>query len=139
MKTRIVLLSVISSFVAFSAFAQAIESDDMYFNKKDRVKLRAQKPVEETYVPYVKNKNQKAEDVYASSASYSARTVNPEFAARSNAQAAQTDNQDYFVADYQYKTAPANNLNQFHKWNRVKEVHPDHPVRPLGHGCDLRY
>lgn len=113
MKTRTVLLSVISSFVAVSAFAQAIESDDMYFNKKDRVKLRAQKPVEEAYIPYSKNKNQGADAVYASSASYSARNVNPEFAARSNAQAAQTDNQDYFVADYQYKNAPASNLNQF--------------------------
>jgi hypothetical protein len=99
--------------MAVSAFAQAIESDDMYFNKKDRVKLKAQKPVEETYIPYAKNKNQAADEVYASSAAYSARNVNPEFAARSNAQAAQTDNQDYFVADYQYKTAPANNLNQF--------------------------
>lgn len=115
MKTRIVLLSVVFSFVAFSAFAQAVESDDMYFNKKDRVKLNAQKPVEEAYIPYSKNKDvyQNTEPVYASAAGYSARNVNPEFAARSNAQEAQTDNQDYFVANYQYNNAPANNLNQF--------------------------
>ncbi len=115
MKTRIVLLSAVSSFVAFSAFAQAVESDDMYFNKKDRVKLNAQRPVEEAYIPYSKNKDvyQNTEPVYASAAGYSARNVNPEFAARSNAQAAQTDNQDYFVANYQYNNAPANNLDQF--------------------------
>ncbi|HPM29390.1 MAG TPA: hypothetical protein PLJ60_03555, partial [Chryseolinea sp.] len=104
MKTRIILLSVISSFVAVSAFGQTLESDDMYFNAKDRAKIKAQKPVEEAYIPYSKKSdlNQKDEPVYASNATYSLRDVNPEFTARSNAQGAQADSEDYYVANYQF-------------------------------------
>jgi len=51
--------------------------------------------------------------------SYSARNVSPEFAARSNSQTAQADNQDYFVNNYRYNTN--SNLNSwntnFNTWN----------------------
>ncbi len=121
MKIKIVLLSAISSFVVFSAFAQAVENDDMYFNKKDRAKLDAEKAaIEKTYVSYEKSNDsyKSSEPVYASIADYSSRNVNPEYAARSNAQEAQFDDQDYFLANYQFNNAPANNLNQFNNnWN----------------------
>ena len=53
-----------------------------------------------------------ADEVVNPTDSYSARNVNPEFAARSNSQTAAADNQDYFVNNYKYNTS--SNLNN---WN----------------------
>jgi hypothetical protein len=44
--------------------------------------------------------------------SYSARNVNPEFAARSNAEVARSDNEDYFNSNYHYNTA-----SDLNSWN----------------------
>lgn len=119
MKTNIILSLTLIAFSATAAFAQSVEGDDMYFNSKDRAKLREQKAAEQqAYTASVK-KTKKMEEVAVEDEtninptdSYSARNVNPEYAARSNAETAQVDNQDYFLNDYQYQTA--SNLNN---WN----------------------
>ena len=95
----------------------------MYFNSKDRAKLKSQKASEEASVmasAKKTKKNQVIEDEPVNPTdSYSARNVNPEFAARSNSQTAQADNQDYFVNNYRYNTnSNLNNFNNnFNTWN----------------------
>ena len=119
------LLSLVALVLTASAFAQ-VENDDMYFNSKDRAALRAQKVSEESsYTTMASAKKSKkaeqamaAEEVVNPTDSYSARNVNPEFAARSNSQTAASDNQDYFVSNYQYnKSSEINNWNNnFNGW-----------------------
>jgi len=119
MKTKIILSLALIAFSATATLAQSVEDDDMYFNSKDRAKLREQKAAEQqAYTASVK-KAKKMEEVAVEDEtninptdSYSARNVNPEYAARSNAETAQVDNQDYFLNDYQYQTT--SNLNN---WN----------------------
>lgn len=94
-----------------------VESDDMYFNSKDRAKLKAQTASEaSSYVVASAKKSKKveqaADEVVNPTDSYSARNVNPEFAARSNSQTAAADNQDYFVNNY--RNATSSHLNN---WN----------------------
>lgn len=114
MKSKVAFLSLVSFLFTFAASAQGIENDDMYFNSKDRAKLNAVKASEVSYTASIK-KDKKVtvedEDVNPTD-SYSARNVNPEYAARSNSQTAQADNEDYFVNNYQY-----NNTGNFNKWN----------------------
>ncbi|SKC39997.1 hypothetical protein SAMN05660236_0156 [Ohtaekwangia koreensis] len=117
MKTKI-LLSLGLVVFASAAFAQ-VENDDMYFNSKDRAKLKEQKAAEQQAYAATVKKTKKMEEVSDANDSYvnptdsySARNVNPEFAARSNAEVAQEDNQDYYLNDYQYQTT--SNLNN---WN----------------------
>jgi hypothetical protein len=113
MKTK-VLISFLLIAISVSVMAQGVENDDMYFNSKDRAKLNALRGNDvDTYSVSAKG-SRKAADENASNPtdSYSARNVNPEYAARSNAQTAQTDNADYFTPNYQYSTA--RNLNN---WN----------------------
>jgi hypothetical protein len=119
-----VMLSYIMSVFAFAVAAQGVENDDMYFNSKDRAALRAAKGSELSYTadakkPARKNSENKAEEENVNPTdSYSARTVNPEFAARSNAQSAQADNEDYFVNDYKYTTTSnfSNWNNNYNRW-----------------------
>ena len=119
MKTKIILSLALIAFSATATLAQTVEGDDMYFNSKDRAKLREQRAAEQqAYTASVK-KTKKMEEVAVEDEtninptdSYSARNVNPEYAARSKAETAQVDNQDYFLNDYQYQTA--SNLNN---WN----------------------
>lgn len=112
MKLKIAF-SYILSVCTLGAFAQNIENDDMYFNSSDRAKLNAQKNAEVAYSSVKKSQRaMPAEEQLNPTDSYSARNVNPEYAARSNAQTAQMDNEDYFVSNYQYNTAA--NLNN---WN----------------------
>jgi len=121
MKTRNVLMSLAAALLAGGAFAQTIENDDMYFSAKDRAKLRSSqtsemmasaKPAKKATLVEENEKNINPTD------SYSARNVNPEFAARSNAQVAQADNEDYFINNYQHTTATdLNNWNNnFSSW-----------------------
>ena len=86
----------------------------MYFNSKDRAKLKAAKASEGFYRQASKRPRSKQvpDEAVNPTDSYSARNVNPEFAARSNSQTAQADNQDYFVNNYQY-----NNASNFNNWN----------------------
>lgn len=116
MKSKVALLGLVSLLFAFAASAQGIENDDMYFNSKDRAKLNAAKASEASYSASIK-KSKKAADVEEEEPvnptdSYSARNVNPEYAARSNSQAAQSDDEDYFVNNYQY-----NNASNLNNWN----------------------
>ncbi len=46
MKSKGVLLSLVSLLFTVAALAQGIENDDMYFNSKDRAKLNAAKASE---------------------------------------------------------------------------------------------
>ena len=112
------LLSFAALVLTVSAFGQ-VENDDMYFNSKDRAALKAQRVSEESSYTMASAKKTKkaekaadAEEVVNPTDSYSARNVNPEYAARSNSQTASADNQDYFVNNYKYNTS--SNIN---KWN----------------------
>src|SRR5687767_8798499 len=121
MKSKVALLSLASLIFTFAASAQGIENDDMYFNSKDRAKLNAQKASEVSYSASIKkNKKETVEETEPVNPtdSYSARNVNPEYAARSNSETAQADNGDYFVNDYQYnKASNFNNFNNnFSNW-----------------------
>ncbi len=120
MKTKIIL-SFLSMSIALAAAGQSLENDDIYFSKKDRVKLEAARASESSSSYSASSRTSKKEqledeltgnptDSY-SSTNYSARQTNPEFAARQNAQTAANDNGDYFVNDYKYSTA--SNLNNF--------------------------
>ena len=122
MKNKVMMFNLVALLFASAAFGQAVENDDMYFNSKDRAKLKAQKAAEEaSYLASARKmkKNQVSEQEYINPTdSYSARNVNPEFAARSNSQTAQADNQDYFVNNYRYNTSSdLNNWNNnFNSW-----------------------
>jgi hypothetical protein len=112
MKTTILGMIIILALTASTANAQRVENDDMYFNASDRAKLK-ELSASQSYASARKterkdNRNNAGENP---TDSYSARTVNPEFSARSNAQSTQDDNQDYFLNNYQYQTAA--NLNRF--------------------------
>src|SRR5690606_19271292 len=95
------LLSVLT----VGSYAQGIETDDMYFNSKDRAKLKAAEGQGDVYASA--KKATREEEQINPTDSYSARNVNPEYAARENAEVAQSDNEDYYVSDYDQ----ANNLN----------------------------
>lgn len=118
MKSKFAFLGLVAFLFSVSGMAQKIENDDMYFNSNDRAKLKAQKASEQSYTASVKStrKEQKEQKAFEEDAnptdSYSARNVNPEYAARTNAQSAQEDNGDYFVNNYRY-----NNANNFNNWN----------------------
>ncbi|HZB14107.1 MAG TPA: hypothetical protein VE467_13805, partial [Chryseolinea sp.] len=113
MKRKVTLLAVVSMLFTFVASAQEIENDDMYFNSKDRAKVKASKASEASYASIKKtNKQAIPEEALNPTDSYSARNVNPEYEARSNSETAQADNQDYFDNSYQY-----NNANNFNNWN----------------------
>lgn len=112
MKTRGIVLGLMVACVAGTVMAQ--ENDDMYFNKKDRAKLNAQK-AQATALAY-SNKNGSDDldfndDVFAATASYSTRNTNPEYISRSNSEVAQSDNEDYFIVSESY--ANAQNLSRF--------------------------
>jgi hypothetical protein len=108
MKVKCLIFSAAVALTATAAVAQSVEYDDMYFNGKDRQKLKDQQAKEAaafSQTPASKhNKSNAASEVYADNGSYSARNQNPEFAARSNAEAA-SDDAEYFSSDYRYNNA----------------------------------
>ena len=117
MKNKAVLFGLAALLMTSATFAQSVENDDMYFNSKDRVKLKAKQAQDEVaYQTAItgnsgkKNQTQQFDEDVNPTDTYSARNENPEFAARSNAQSATSDNQDYFVSDYKYST-------QLNNWN----------------------
>jgi hypothetical protein len=109
MKARL-LTSLALSIFCLAAYAQDVENDDMYFNAKDRIARKASKGRDEQVYASVKTEKPKttveiSEDQPLNPTdSYSARNVNPEFAARSNAEIAKTDDDNYFSPDYHYQT-----------------------------------
>src|SRR5262245_6324407 len=112
MKTRNVLMSLLALGLTFTSMAQTVENDDVYFNSKDRPSLKAQRALNASPTStqtasdemLASNRSASKSNVNPTD-SYSARTVNPEYTSRSSAQTAQTDNQDYFLNNYQYSTA----------------------------------
>jgi hypothetical protein len=115
MKNKVVL-GLSALLLTSVAYSQSVESDDMYFTSKDRAKLKeAQATQQAAYEASARNKKRSdlavAQEDVDSDVTYSARNENPEFAARSNSQTAQADNQDYFVNDYKYQNY--SNLNNF--------------------------
>lgn len=121
MKTKALLLLLAAFIINIGAFAQ--EDDDMYFNASDRAKLQSKEQKDQVaYEASVKKAKKMREEEPAAedesvdalnpTDSYSARNVNPEYEARSTANLSQSDDQDYFVNNYQYSTS--SNLNN---WN----------------------
>lgn len=113
MKIKVILSVLILLMGVSGVFAQ-VEQDDMYFNSKDRAKLRAaQKTSELTYASAKKTQaSEPAEENFNPTDSYSARNVNPEYTSRSHSQTAKEDDEDYFVSNYQY-----NQRSQYNNWN----------------------
>lgn len=114
MKIKGILLATISLVGISGALAQDVEYDDMYFNSEDRAKLKTRQSVEMAY--NTPKKSNRLEDVekYENinpTDSYSARNVNPEYTSRAQTQTARSDEEDYFVTNYQY------NRNQLNNWN----------------------
>ncbi|MDQ2658199.1 MAG: hypothetical protein M3Y60_12325, partial [Bacteroidota bacterium] len=112
MKIKGILFATLSVFGISGAFAQGVEYDDMYFNAEDRAKLNAQRSMEVAYTaPSRSKKSDFNEERGNPTDSYSARNVNPEYTSREHSQTAQSDEEDYFVNNYQY------NRNQLNNWN----------------------
>jgi hypothetical protein len=102
-----------SFFTLGSAAAQDIEYDDMYFTKKDRAKLVAQRSSERTVAMDTRSNDRYDEgDDINPTDSYSARNVNPEYTSRQQSQSAQADDENYYVNDFRYNTQ-----NGYNNWN----------------------
>ncbi len=120
MKNKDMMFGLAALLFATASFAQGVEYDDMYFNSKDRATLNAQRTsAAAAYSASASSsikkarKNEIQEEVFVNPTdSYSARNVNPEFAARSNSETALADDQDYFVSNYKYKKAA-----DINEWN----------------------
>jgi hypothetical protein len=108
MKTKCIIGSLLFIAIVWPASAQRVENDDMYFNAKDREKLKAAQA--NAFDDNRTNSKKKVKAVERESIeeavvegnptdSYSARTVNPEYISRSNAQQA-TEEESYFVEGY---------------------------------------
>lgn len=111
MKTRIVIGSLVGAMMTFQVLAQRSENDDMYFNSKDREKLKTEiattsvnDKIDQDYKAFKKKNFEESEEVATENTnptdSYSARHVNPEYISRSNAEQASEDEQNYFVEGY---------------------------------------
>ncbi|MFZ6011060.1 MAG: hypothetical protein ACOYXT_12005 [Bacteroidota bacterium] len=120
MKIKAIILGLISTVVAGPLAAQDIESDDMYFNSKDRAKLVAfRKANNESALSGYERKVREIEKLDDEGSnptdSYSARNVNPEYTSRSQSTTARTDNEDYFINNYRY--GRYNTANNYNSWN----------------------
>jgi hypothetical protein len=115
MKIKGMLLATISLLGISGAFAQGIEYDDMYFNSEDRAQLRSQRATEMAYNNPSKAKKfegYEESETTNPTDSYSARNVNPEYTSRAHTETAQSDEEDYFINNYQY-----NRAEQYNNWN----------------------
>lgn len=109
---------MLSTLIAGSALAQQIENDDMYFNSSDRKKLRELNANQSFASARNMDRRTGDSEELNPTDSYSARTVNPEYSSRSNAETATSENEDYYINNYRYQTA--NELrtfnNNFNDW-----------------------
>ncbi|HEY0652921.1 MAG TPA: hypothetical protein VGD65_07325 [Chryseosolibacter sp.] len=110
MKIKTIFLSLLS-FAAVTAFGQSIEQDDMYFNAKDRVKLREAKKQNALAMASTRNTRKETDEEVNPTDSYSARNINPEYTSRAQSNTSQADEQDYYVANYRY--ANQGHYNEF--------------------------
>jgi hypothetical protein len=132
MKTRIVIGSLVATVMSFQALAQRAENDDLYFNKKDREKLKA----ENASVPSEKSVNDKIDSDYNAfrkahfdkteektdsvnnpTDSFSARNVNPEYISRSNSAQASEDEQNCYVEGYAANNTDSYSANNYSSSN----------------------
>lgn len=130
MKIKGILFATISLLGISGVFAQGVEYDDMYFNAEDREKLNAEKTASVTYdtkEKYKKLDNQEEAELSNPTDSYSARNVNPEYISRSHTEAAQSDNEDYFVNNYQYQSNQLDNWNNnYNQWYNNSWYRPNY-------------
>src|SRR5271154_6576369 len=105
MKNKSGILIAVSLMASVAAYSQS-ETDDMYFNSKDRAKTQDVKPQSfarassrQDDARFNSTPNQ-ASSVINPTDSYSARGENPEYASRANTQNSASDAQ-YFVPNYQ--------------------------------------
>src|SRR6478735_10199151 len=113
MKTRFLILSAAIALTTTTVLAQSAEYDDMYFNGKDRQKLKEKQASEQAaFTETAASKHKKSnvtEEVYADNGTYSARNQNPEFAARTNGKTA-SDDADYYTTNYKYGSNTSTNI-----------------------------
>ena len=117
MKIKGILLATFSLLGISGALAQ-VEYDDMYFNKEDRAQLKAERGlvVAQNATSKSKRLNDESRD-FNPTDSYSARNVNPEYTSRAHTQTAQSEEENYFVDNYQYNRTQLNNWNNdFNNW-----------------------
>ena len=119
MRNKSLVLAASVLILATTVMAQSIEYDDMYFNGKDRKKLKEKEASEQaafSQSPASRhNKNAGGGEVYADNsdaASYSARNQNPEFTSRSKSKAA-TDEDDYYSSSYSNSYNTSSGYSQF--------------------------
>ncbi|MEJ1238948.1 hypothetical protein WBG78_12515 [Chryseolinea sp. T2] len=120
MRNKSLALAASALFLATTVMAQSIEYDDMYFNGKDRKKLKEKEASEQaafSQSPASRhNKSNGGGEVYADNSdattSYSARNQNPEFTSRSKSKAA-TDEDDYYSSSYSSSYNKSSGYSQF--------------------------
>jgi hypothetical protein len=125
MKTKSILVGMLLFLYAFAVSAQSVESDDMYFSSKDRQAVRAEKEKEKAkekeaaiaYAKNVKKFNSDTDDTNGAVENYSSRNTNPEYTSRLNSEIAQSDNEDYFINDYQYSNSAYGTAARYNSWN----------------------
>lgn len=117
MQLKNFLIGCLSLAVATGASAQ-VEYDDMYFNSADRKALNDLRGTQSFALNSKKKKALTEEEFSNPTDSYSARNINPEHISRSNADEARADEQDYYVTDYNRRTAAGYSTwnNQFNNW-----------------------
>ncbi len=128
MKARIVIGGVLITMMTFQVSAQEAEHDDMYFNSKDREKLKAENAsasvndkIDSDYKAFKKkhfdeNEGEAVETVNPTD-SHSAHTVNPEYVSRSNSEQASEDEQNYYVEGYTSNTYDNYSSSNYNNYN----------------------
>lgn len=129
MNIKGLLLAAFSLAGISGALAQGVEYDDMYFNKEDRAKLKAERA---TVLASKSSEDSKKFDTRENydvnpTDSYSARNVNPEYTSRQHTQSAQTEEEDYFVNNYQYNSNRLDNWNNnYNSWYNESWYRPNY-------------
>ncbi|MFM7852428.1 MAG: hypothetical protein ACKO96_11075 [Flammeovirgaceae bacterium] len=101
MKTKLMLLSLLTVAIGIHAFAQE-EIDDMYFTSKDRAAYNATRQVEFASLSKRVTESESSIPVINPTDSYSARGVNPEYISGSRVGTnSNTSSVAYFSANYQ--------------------------------------
>lgn len=96
---RQILILILGCFVAIVALGQ--EVDDMYFNSKDRAKLNEGKIRADLGIPNNNSKKTETSQSINPTDSYSARNINPEYAAQLNSGQEPAIEDNYFIQDFQ--------------------------------------
>lgn len=115
MKSRVIVAGLFSLLVT-ATFAQ-VEQDDMYFNSKDRAKLRDSRNTAAIAMRENRGRNSSTTTSNPTD-SYSARNINPEYISRSGSDQSSSDEEDYYVDNYRFRNEQdLNNWNNnFNNW-----------------------